>query len=140
MDDDAKVDHARVDHARVDHARVDAEVDDAEVDEPLTVDTFATRVNQPFVMHLSDERETELVLTRCTSETRPGGPAAFSLVFRGGVDAPAQQGTYLLSADGLNSAPVFLVPFRRLPDGLEYHAAFTQLEPPRPTPEAGTHE
>jgi hypothetical protein len=45
------------------------------------------------------------------------------------TDAPAQQGTYLLSAAGLGPAPVFLVLVRQLADGLEYQAVFNRLQP-----------
>ncbi|MGI8664882.1 MAG: DUF6916 family protein [Jatrophihabitans sp.] len=97
-------------------------------------ETFRSRLDQPFSMRLTDDRVIELVLTGCV----PGQavphqevihqkvePHSFSLTFKAGADAPIEQATFLLSADGFGPSPIFLVPLRQLPDGLEYQAVFT---------------
>jgi hypothetical protein len=49
---------------------------------------------------------------------------SFNLLFRAGPDAPREQGLYLLSREDFEPAPIFLVPVRALPDGVEFHAVF----------------
>ena len=102
------------------------------MDEPkLTYELFEQRVRQPFTLTLPGEHgpsTVEAVLTECTRNDLTGGSSGFSLTFKAGPDAPIEQSTYLLSADGVTQAPIFLVPQRQLPDGLEYLAVFTQLD------------
>lgn len=93
-------------------------------DRPLTFEDFSTRVNGRFAMRDEHDRVSEVILLECTRLQLAGGPRSFTLLFRGGPDAPAAQGTYLLSADGFEPAPIFLVPARRTSDGVEYHAVF----------------
>lgn len=96
-----------------------------------TYRTFRRLMGQTFRMHLSDTLSVPIVLTAC-DPTGPGGNiASFSLTFKSGPDAPIQQGSYLLSADGFAPQPVFLVPLRRLSDdpdfAVEYEAVFNRL-------------
>jgi uncharacterized protein DUF6916 len=93
-------------------------------EQPMTYEVFAERVRQRFSMRAAD-RDIEVILTECQAAQHEGGPATFSLTFKAGPDAPIEQSTYLLSADGFGPAPIFLVPVRKLPDGLEYQAVFT---------------
>lgn len=69
----------------------------------------------------------EAVLTECARSTVSGGPRSFNLLFRAGPDAPREQGAYLLSRDDFEPTPIFLVPVRATPDGVEFHAVFNQL-------------
>ncbi|MDQ1731682.1 MAG: hypothetical protein QOK10_1841 [Pseudonocardiales bacterium] len=89
---------------------------------------FEQRVGQPFLMRIAEDIQIELSLLECTNSQRAGGPPGFTLHFAGGPDAPPSQGTYLLSADGFDEAPIFLVPLRRTAEGLEYHAVFSQSD------------
>ncbi|MEO6700258.1 MAG: hypothetical protein ABI140_18135 [Jatrophihabitantaceae bacterium] len=102
------------------------------MDEPaLSYELFEQRVNKPFTLVLPGEHEhrtVAAVLTECVRARPAGGTSGFSLTFKAGPDAPIEQSTYLLSADGLAPAPIFLVPRRQLPDGLEYLAVFTHLD------------
>lgn len=91
-----------------------------------TFDDFDSRVGRSFTMQLGLDRAAEIVLSECTRQDLPGGPSCFTLLFRGGLDAPPAQGSYLLAADDFGPAPVFLVPVRQLADGVEYHAVFNQ--------------
>ena len=88
------------------------------------LDTFRSRVDATFDMHLGGHTQ-PLVLREC--ETRDG-EGSFDLTFVGGPGVPAEQGTYLLSADGLEPMPVFLVPIHRDSAGVAPHAAFNQIE------------
>ncbi len=84
---------------------------------------FAARVGNTFSARPQAGAAFELELTDC-AETGPNG---FSLTFKAGVQAPIEQATYLLSADGFDPQPVFLVPVRPLADGVEYQAVFNRL-------------
>ncbi|HEY0166326.1 MAG TPA: hypothetical protein VGB75_04715 [Jatrophihabitans sp.] len=84
---------------------------------------YHARVGQSFTMRFGEQDVIESVLLEC--ERR--GPQSFSLLFRAGPNAPREQGTYLLSAEDFGPRPVFLVPVRETPDGVEFHAVFNQL-------------
>ncbi|MDQ2838413.1 MAG: hypothetical protein M3Y42_06935 [Actinomycetota bacterium] len=92
---------------------------------PPSYEAFLAHVEQPWQLRLADDRVIEVLLTECVRNQAEGGPASFSLTFKAGPDAPIEQATYLLSADGFGPTPIFLVPLRQLPDGMEYHAVFT---------------
>jgi hypothetical protein len=98
--------------------------------------TFASRRGSRFRMQLADGKEAALVLTDCSALSAGGSTDAFSLTFLAPADAPPEQSSYLISADGLDPRPIFLVPVARRADGLEYQAVFNRL--PRPDPEEGT--
>jgi hypothetical protein len=100
-------------------------------DGPLSFEDFSARVGQSFTMRFATEDATgtaELVLTECARSTIPGTPRSFNLLFRAGPDAPREQGLYLLGRDDFEPAPVFLVPVRALPDGVEFHAVFNPID------------
>jgi hypothetical protein len=85
---------------------------------------FAKRLGAEFALHLPDGARAPLVLTEC-EEGRPG---SFSLIFKAGPQAPAEQALYQLSADGFGPELIFLVPVRHRPHDsdfpLEYQAIF----------------
>ena len=96
-----------------------------------TFETFRQLVGATFRMELGGSRHIAILLSACET-TGPGeSPARFSLTFKAGPEAPTEQGTYALSADGFGPEPVFLVPVRRLPADpafpLEYEAVFNRL-------------
>jgi hypothetical protein len=99
-------------------------------DQSLRYADFAPRVGQSFTMRPMSEDPAggtgscEIVLTDCLRSTISGMPASFNLLFRAGPDAPREQGSYWLSRQDFEPAPIFLVPVRALPDGLEFHAVF----------------
>src|SRR6185437_36359 len=90
---------------------------------------FTGRVDTGFVMQLPDGGQVPLVLTECT-----GQPHSFSLSFKAGPQAPREQGTYQLSADGFGPEVVFLVPVALRPNDsdfpLEYQAIFNSMPVP----------
>ncbi|HEX8305560.1 MAG TPA: hypothetical protein VF612_11840 [Jatrophihabitans sp.] len=119
---------------------------------PLGFEDFHPRIGQSFTLHSAEERSGEehsaeersgadgagqersagdgageLVLLECTLGASHGRSRSFSLLFRGGPDAPREQGSYLLSREDFGPSPIFLVPVRATPDGVEFHAVFNQL-------------
>ena len=100
-------------------------------DRPLSFEDFSARVGQSFTMRFATEDATgtaELVLTECSRSTVRSAPRSFNLLFRAGTDAPREQGIYLVSREDFEPAPIFLVPVRALPDGLEFHAVFNPID------------
>jgi len=100
-------------------------------DRPLSFEDFSARVGQSFTMRFATGLPTEettataeLVLTECVRSSIRTAPRSFNLLFRAGPDAPREQGLYLLGRDDFEPAPIFLVPVRALPDGVEFHAVF----------------
>jgi hypothetical protein len=92
----------------------------------LTFDIFRQLAGRDFRLHLDDGRLVPMILAGCGATG--GGDTSFSLTFRAGPDAPAEQATYLVSADGFGPAAIFLVPVARTsePAGLEYQAVFNR--------------
>ena len=88
---------------------------------------FASRVGERFAIELPHGGRAPLVLTECT-EVRSG---AFALIFKAGPEAPAEQATYAVSADGFGPEAIFLVPVARRPGDeqfpLEYQAIFNAM-------------
>jgi hypothetical protein len=91
--------------------------------DPLSFDDFTTRIGQSFTMR-SEDGACEAVLLECTRGAAYSGSGSFNLLFRAGSDAPRSQGTYLLRRQNFGPAPIFLVPARETPDGVEFHAVF----------------
>jgi hypothetical protein len=96
----------------------------------LSYGDFAGLVGTDFALHLPDGGHAPLVLTECTAST----PDSFSLIFKAGTQAPAEQGLYQLSADGFGPDLIFLVPIGRRPNDsdfpLEYQAIFNSTPVP----------
>lgn len=51
----------------------------------------------------------------------------YSLVFRGPLEQPLQQGTFPISHEKVDSGELFLVPIAREDDGFRYEAVFNNL-------------
>ena len=93
---------------------------------------FADRVGDEFALHLPAGDRAPMVLAECTVV----GPGSFSLIFKAGPSAPAEQATYAVSADGFGPEAIFLVPVARRPGDdrfpLEYQAIFNAAPVPEP--------
>jgi hypothetical protein len=102
---------------------------------------FRDRVGADFALHLPDGHQAPLVLTECTSHAL----GSFSLIFKAGPAAPAEQATYQVSTDDFGPEPIFLVPMAYQPDDLAfpliYQAIFNSARAPvRPSdPTASVH-
>lgn len=95
----------------------------------LSFEDFEPQVGQTFTMRYAGDpgeaaQGCEAVLTECARSAVPGASRSFNLLLRAGPDAPREQGTFLLSRDGFEPAPIFLVPVRALVNGVEFHAVF----------------
>jgi hypothetical protein len=51
----------------------------------------------------------------------------YSLVFRGSLEQPLQQGQYPISHEKMDAGELFLVPIGREADGFRYEAVFNNL-------------
>ena len=51
----------------------------------------------------------------------------FSLVFRGSLDQPLEQGLYPMTNETMGTESLFLVPIAREADGFRYEAVFNNL-------------
>lgn len=92
---------------------------------------FLQRVGHPFVLRRQDASANgepfAAVLVDCCPHADNGRSAGYSLTFRAPLPVPADQGTYLVEADGFTPTPIFLVPARQSQDGVDLHAVFNQL-------------
>ena len=91
---------------------------------------FAERVGDDFALELPAGGRVPMVLTDCTVI----GPGSFSLIFKAGPAAPAEQATYAVTAAGFGPEAIFLVPVARRPGDdrfpLEYQAIFNAAPVP----------
>jgi hypothetical protein len=100
--------------------------------------TFERLRSETFQLHLPDGRRAPMVLMECEPAGPAGSTDSFSLTFHAGPDAPTVQATYVVSAEGLDPQPIFLVPVREVGGNeprLEYQAVFNRL--PGSDPEGG---
>jgi hypothetical protein len=97
----------------------------------LTYDAVAPLVGAAFTARTDDGARVPLTLTEASDTGLPGGAAPdgqprtqFSLVFRGPVELPLQQGTYSIGGDLLEPQPIFIVPIGADAEGRYYQAVF----------------
>lgn len=99
--------------------------------EEISYEVFAERLDQPFVLRRHDTPELGepigAALVECSRSLDNGRSTGYNLTFRTALSTPAEQANYLVEADGLTPTPIFLVPVRQTPDGVEFHAVFNQL-------------
>ena len=99
--------------------------------EEVSYEVFAGRLDQPFVLRRHDTPELgepiAAVLIDCSRYLDNGRSTGYSLTFRAALSTPAEQANYRVEADGFMPTPIFLVPARQTPDGVELHAVFNQL-------------
>lgn len=51
----------------------------------------------------------------------------YSLVFRGSLEQPLQQGSFSISHEKMDAGELFLVPIAREADGFRYEAVFNNM-------------
>ena len=77
----------------------------------LTVDQFRERLHDRFRIVPGDGAGFDVELVEVTEIPRDsGGPAPFSLVFRGGPSPPLEQRIYRVENERLGAIEIFLVP------------------------------
>ena len=96
--------------------------------EKLTWATLTENLNTPFRVMLDGAASLELELI----EVKPGRSTPrqeqFALLFRAPLDAPLQQGMFLLEHDKIGAFDLFLVPVRKDEQGFFYEAVFNRLK------------
>ena len=98
----------------------------------LSYADFAARLGNDFTLQLPDGDRAPMVLTDCTSN----GPGSFSLIFKAGVRAPAEQAIYQLTAPDFGPEAIFLVPIARRPNDSEFPLEYQAIFNSAPTPDA----
>lgn len=81
---------------------------------------FLPHVGEPFALQLDGFPRCSAVLLACEASS----PSSFSLTFEAEPGAPAEQGTYVVSATDLDPLPVFMVPVSSGVGGVILHAVF----------------
>jgi hypothetical protein len=90
----------------------------------LTAQDFAARTGEVFVLHTTEESSFETRLIEVSEGQGGYSRQQFSLVFRGGPEHHASQGTYRLDNDAMGSLAIFLVPIGPDAHGQRYQAVF----------------
>jgi hypothetical protein len=95
--------------------------------EDFTVETFAGRVGERFLLHLDADEALDLELveaTELTPATAAGRRRPFSLVFRGPPEPLLPQRIYGFEHDELGAFEIFIVPIGRDASWTRYEATF----------------
>jgi hypothetical protein len=96
--------------------------------ESFTVDTFAGRIGERFLVRLEPDETTELELVEASGVGPPpqsGQRTPFSLVFRGPADPVLPQRIYEFAHDELGALEIFIVPIGHDESGTSYEAVFS---------------
>jgi hypothetical protein len=95
--------------------------------ESFTVDTFAGRIGERFLVRLEPGEATELELVEAAEVGPPpqsGQRTPFSLAFRGPTNPVLPQRIHAFSHDELGTFEIFIVPIGRDESGTSYEAVF----------------
>lgn len=95
--------------------------------ETWTHDQFAKHINSDFTTQHPQHGNVTLHLIHVSELRETPRQRMFSLVFRGPLDQPMEQGGYPLSHAEIGSDVLFLVPVGREADGFHYEAVFNNL-------------
>jgi hypothetical protein len=97
--------------------------------ETFTVETFATRIREPFHVRLDDGSYVQLALASATAaptwpSEAPRTRRSFSLVFYGPPHPVLPQRIHRFEHATLGSFDLFIVPIGPLGDAMQYEAVF----------------
>lgn len=92
-----------------------------------THELFAKHVNTNFVVQHPSLGDVTLELVTVSELRETPRQRMFSLVFRGPLEQPLEQGGYPVVHAEMGSAVLFLVPVAREADGFRYEAVFNNL-------------
>lgn len=95
--------------------------------ETFTHDTFAGRLNEPFVIRLDDGGtiETRLAEARTWGSGTDNHRVPFTLTFRGPLSPVLPQRIYRMENEGIGAFELFLVPVGSNGGEMQYEAVFT---------------
>jgi hypothetical protein len=88
---------------------------------------FAENQNSPFVVEHPRWGIVTVELVSISDLRETARQRMFSLVFRGPVEQPLEQGLYPMTHAVLGAESLFLVPIGREADGFRYEAVFNNL-------------
>ena len=95
--------------------------------EELTYEQFEQNRKGKFKVHASPEHVVELDLDELSELKRSEHQERFWLVFRGPINLPLGQGTYLFENDGMGQFYLFMTPIREDAESLFYEAIFNRI-------------
>lgn len=90
-------------------------------------ETFEEQLNTPFLIVHQDLAPISLELTSVEGKGVQGMQEQFSLLFRGPLEAPLEQGLHPFEHVQLGQFELFIVPVARTDEGFEYEAIFNRL-------------
>ena len=88
---------------------------------------FSKQIQTTFRMDHPEWGEIALELVSVSDLRETPRQRMYSLLFRGPLETPFQQGSFPLAHDAMGQAILFLVPVAREADGFRYEAVFNQL-------------
>ena len=88
---------------------------------------FMEQVEKTVQSRLADGRSIELTLVAVNEYVSTPTQQNFSVVLKGPIDMPAEQGIYSLENEALGEFDLFLVPIGKDSEGLILEAVFNQL-------------
>ena len=95
--------------------------------ENWTHPAFVQQLNTSFTLEHESLGTISLELVSVSDLRETPRQRIFSILFRGPLETPLQQGTFALKHAALGNTSLFLVPVARETDGIHYEAVFNQL-------------
>ena len=95
---------------------------------------FLQKLENVFLARATDGRMFELTLKAIEEHDLTETHEKFSVIFRGPLDMPPEQGMYSLKSEDIGSFDVFLVPISRNENGLDVEAVFNLVHQPKAGP------
>lgn len=92
-----------------------------------TLANFASAVNTNFGVRHNDDEAVNFTLVECKSHISNELQECYSLFFKGPVDHPPVQDTYILENDQLGEMQLLLVPVKRDESGIYFEAVMNHL-------------
>jgi hypothetical protein len=88
---------------------------------------FAENLNTPFVLQHPQWGTVSVELISVSDLRETPRQRMFSLVFRGPLEQPLEQGLHLMTHETMGAESLFLVPIAHEADGFRYEAVFNNL-------------
>jgi hypothetical protein len=95
--------------------------------EDWTHPAFVEQANSIFTLEHAELGNIPLELISVSDLRETPRQRVYSILFRGPLEMPFNQGTFPLKHETMGNASLFLVPVAREPDGMRYEAVFNQL-------------
>ena len=88
---------------------------------------YAEHLNSHFHQREADGRVVDFELVKVEMKTSSPRQEEFSLIFRGPLDLPIQQGLFRLEHEKLGTEEIFLVPVSKDTEGIYFEAVFNRF-------------